>query len=70
GTPFESDNNTWVGLGLASGFGFEFSRHTGIEAVLTYGNPSDSETDPFSGLKLKATTNAIVFGVTLNYMAY
>ena len=62
--PFEEDSETWTGLGLSGGLGYEFSPRVSIEATINRGTPSKD----FGGLEFK--TNAISVLVTLCYIWY
>jgi hypothetical protein len=63
--PLEDDPpDTWYGLGIYGGGGYEFSRHYNVEFVIAYGNPSDSE----GGVEVR--TNGAVFKLTVNALAY
>jgi len=63
--PFEDNApDTWLGLGVYGGGGYEFSRHYNVEFVICYGNPSDSEGG------VEARTNGLIFKLTVNALAY
>jgi len=62
--PFDSDIDTWYGLGVVGGFGYEFAKHWSIEAIAMWSNPSKKE------LGIDLTTNAFSFAVTLNILGY
>lgn len=62
--PFESDSDTWIGLGLFAGAGYEFTKHFNIEVDLLWGKPGDSE------LGIDVSTNALSVKVTVNALAY
>jgi len=62
--PFDSDIDTWYGLGVVGGFGYEFAKHWSIEAVVMWNNPSTEEL----GIDMK--TDAFSFAVTLNILGY
>jgi hypothetical protein len=63
--PFENPApDTWTGLGLYAGAGYEFAKHYSVEFDLLYGNPGDSE----GGLKI--SSNAVSFTLTVNALAY
>lgn len=62
--PFEEGTDTWIGLGLSVGAGYEFAPHWVVEASAMYGNPSDEAGG------LTATTNALGFMLTIGYLGY
>jgi hypothetical protein len=41
--PFEENSETWTGLGLSGGFGYEFAAHWALEATLNYGKPGEND---------------------------
>ena len=41
--PFEENSDTWTGLGVSGGFGYEFAQHWALEATLNYGKPSEGD---------------------------
>jgi hypothetical protein len=63
-TPFETGSEAWYGFGLALGAGYQFRNHLAIEGGFTWGKPSKT-----SG-GLEVSSNALSFGVTLNYIAF
>ncbi len=62
--PFESGSETWYGVGLTLGAGYQFRNHLAIEAGLTSGEPSKT----VEGLNPSASVIAI--GFTVNYIAF
>jgi hypothetical protein len=63
-TPFESGSEAWYGVGLALGAGYQFRNHLALEAGLTWGKPSKTVAG------LKASSNAMAIGFTVNYIAF
>ncbi|NMC43874.1 MAG: hypothetical protein GYA46_08140 [candidate division Zixibacteria bacterium] len=63
-TPFKWGSDSWYGLGVALGVGYQLRNHLAFEANITWGNPSDSE----RGLEVSA--DALSFGVTMNVIAF
>lgn len=62
--PFESDADTWTGVGVMACFGYEFVRHVSAEIAVTYGEPSTKE----SGIE--ATTKATTIRGSINVLAF
>jgi len=63
-TPFEEDADTWYGLGLTTGAGYEFAPHWCVEGSACWGNPSTEE----SGIDF--TTDALSLKLTINVVGY
>jgi len=63
--PFEDNPpDTWVGVGLFAGGGYEFSKHVSIEGYLSWGKPKHEE------FGIEASSNALSFMLTINALAY
>jgi hypothetical protein len=63
--PFEDNPpETWMGIGLFAGGGYEFSRHVNIEGYLCWGKPKREE------FGIEASSNALSFMLTINALAY
>jgi hypothetical protein len=60
----ESFSETWTGLGIFAGGGYEFSRGWSLEAYWIWGEAKDS----ISGISAKSETNTFMF--TLNVLGY
>ncbi|MCX6601474.1 MAG: hypothetical protein NT025_07915 [bacterium] len=58
--PFEEDAESWMGLGLTAGGGYEFARYWNVEGNLIWGNPS----------KDGCETDFVTFKVTVNVLGY
>lgn len=63
-TPFESESDTWTGLGVSGGLGYEFRQHWSVEWTAAWGKPDKSERD------ITASTNALSLRMTFNYTLY
>lgn len=62
--PFEEDADTWFGLGLTVGGGYEFSPHWSIEGNVIWGRPGKEE------LGLDASSNALTLKFTVTVLGY
>lgn len=60
----ENFDQTWTGLGIFAGGGYEFSRGWSLEAYWIWGEAKDS----VSGISAKSETNTFMF--TLNVLGY
>ena len=58
--PFESTSDTWTGLGVSVGAGYEFAKHYAAEATVNWGNPGSDNVD----------VDALSFMVTVGVLAY
>jgi len=62
--PFESNSDTWYGLGMSGGAGYEFSPHWSVDLSFTYGNPNKD----VMGINVK--TNALSIKACINVLGY
>jgi hypothetical protein len=63
--PFEDNPpETWVGIGLFVGGGYEFSRHVNIEGYLCWGKPKREE------FGIEASSNTLSLMLAINALAY
>jgi hypothetical protein len=60
----EDNGDTWWGVGIMLGGGYEFARHWALEGTFTYGHPSITEGG------ITASTDALAFGVKIIALAY
>ena len=63
-TPFEEDADTWSGIGLTAGVGYEFAPHWYVAGDVCWGKPSTEE----SGIDF--STNALSLNLTINVIGY
>ncbi len=64
GLPFESNAETWMGLGITLGAGYEFSPHWNLEGNLMFGKPSDDS------MGIDISTNGTTIRAVISYLAY
>lgn len=63
--PFEDDApDTWYGIGIYGGAGYEFKRHYSVEINLGYGHPQKTQNN------IKASANVISIQAVFGAMAY
>ena len=63
--PFEDNTpDTWIGVGLFAGGGYEFSRHVSVEGYLSWGKPKEKE------FNLEVSSNALSLMFTVNVLGY
>lgn len=63
--PFEDERpDTWMGMGLFAGGGWEFSKHASLEAYLCWGKPEDQE------FGIEVSADALSLMITINYLGY
>ncbi|MGB2768945.1 MAG: hypothetical protein WBC88_04390 [Candidatus Zixiibacteriota bacterium] len=63
--PFEDNRpDTWIGLGLFAGGGYEYSRHVSVEGYLSWGQPKHKESS------LEVSSNALSVMLTVNVLGY
>jgi hypothetical protein len=62
--PFEDRFEAWTNVGLLGKLGYEIARSITVTFHILYGKPDTSDWG------LKAETNALNFGVTVNWLAY
>jgi hypothetical protein len=63
-TPFESGTDSFYGLGVSAGFGYEFRAHWGVEATVNWGNPKKDSAGverSYSGLSVLVTVGAMAY---------
>ena len=59
GTPFEPESETFLGIGLMGGLGYEFSKHWSIEATATWGAHGHGDPETGEDVGLSAYSIAI-----------
>ncbi|MDD8025410.1 MAG: outer membrane beta-barrel protein [Acidobacteriota bacterium] len=59
----ESDSQSWIGLGICAGLGYEFSRHWTIEASLLYSRGGGED-------DLRSARNPLSIMFMFNYLFY
>ena len=62
--PFEEGADTWYGVGVSAGAGYEFAPHWYIEGNVCWGNPSIEE------YGVNFSTNSLSVKLTLNVIGY
>lgn len=63
-TPFEEGTETWSGLGIFVGGGYEFARHWRVEGYLSWGKPTHKK------FGVEMSSNALSFMCTINVLGY